>query len=48
MEIKHLHPKEAVHAVVSAPSSYKDCAEMLSSQHAKEKIENRQMLHKIL
>ena len=27
--------KEAVDAVVTVPSSYKDCAEMLSSQHAK-------------
>ena len=34
--------------MVTVPSSYKDCAEMLSSQHAKEKAENRQMLLKIL
>ena len=40
--------KEAVHAMVTVPSSYKDCAEMLSSQHVKEKAENRQMLLKIL
>ena len=32
----------------SQPSCYKDCAEMLSSQHAKEKADNRHILYKIL
>ena len=40
--------KEAVDAVITVPSSYKDCAEILSSQHAKDKANNRQMLYKIL
>ena len=31
--------KEAVYTVVTVPSSYEDCAEMLSSQHAKEKAD---------
>ena len=40
--------KEATHAIVTVPSCYKDCAEMLSSQHAKEKADSRHMLLKIL
>ena len=36
------------HAVVIVPSCYKDCAEMLSSQHAKERSDSRHMLYKIL
>ena len=33
-----------MHAIFSVPSCYKDCAEMLSSQHAKEKADNKHML----
>ena len=35
--------KEAMHAIFAVPSCYKDCAEMLFSQHAKEKADNRHM-----
>ena len=34
-----------MHAIVTVPSCYKD---FLSSQHAKEKADNRHMLYKIL
>ena len=37
-----------MHAIVTVPSCYKDFAEMLSSQYAKEKADNRHMLCKIL
>ena len=40
--------KEAVHTVVALPRDYEDCAELLSSQHAKEKANNRQMMLKLL
>ena len=40
--------KDAVQMVVVLPKCYKDCGEMLSSQHAKEKADNRQLLYKIL
>ena len=46
-KVRRCH-KEAVDAVITVPSSYKDCAEILSSQHAKDKANNRQMLYKIL
>ena len=36
--------KEAAHAIFTVPSCYKDCGEMLSSQHAKEKSDNQHML----
>ena len=32
--------KEAMNIIVTVPSCYKDCAKMLSSQHAKEKVDN--------
>ena len=34
--------------VVALPRDYKDCAELLSSQHAKEKANNRQTMLKLL
>ena len=40
--------KEATNTIFTVSSCYKDCAEMLSSQHAKEKADNRHMLYKIL
>ena len=40
--------KEAVQAVAVVPASHQDCAELLSSIHAKEKADNRQLLHKLL
>ena len=40
--------KEAVQTVVALPKDYRDCAELLSSQHAKEKANNRQMMLKLL
>ena len=40
--------KDAVQMTVVLPKCYKDCGEMLSSQHAKEKADNRQLLYKIL
>ena len=40
--------KEAVHSTITVPKCYKDCAEMLSTQHAKEKGDNRHMLYKLL
>ena len=40
--------KEATYAIVTVTSCYKGCIEMLSSQHIKEKADNRHMLYKIL
>ena len=40
--------KEAMHAIFVVLSCYKDCAEMQSSQHAKEKADSQHMLYKIL
>ena len=40
--------KEAVQAVLVVPASHQDCAELLSSIHAKEKADNRQLLYKLL
>jgi len=40
--------KEAVHTVVVLPREYEDCGELLSSQHALEKVYNRQMMLKLL
>lgn len=40
--------KEAVQMVVVVPKCYKDCAELLSTEHAKEKADNRQLLYKLL
>ena len=40
--------KEAMHAIVTVSSCYKGCTEMLSSQHAKEKADNRHVLYEIL
>jgi len=37
-----------VHTVVVLPRKYEDCGELLSSQHALEKVYNRQMLLKLL
>ena len=34
-----------MHAIIAV---YKDCTEMLSSQHAKEKADNRHVLYEIL
>ena len=36
--------KKAVQAVVVVPASHQDCAELLSSIHAKEKADNRVVL----
>ena len=40
--------KEAIYTIFTVSSCYKDCAEMLSSQHVKEKADNQHMLFKIL
>ena len=40
--------KDAIQMMVFIPKCYKDCGEMLSSEHAKEKAENQQILYKIL
>ena len=37
-----------MHTVVALPRDYRDCAELLSLQHAKEKANNRQMMLKLL
>jgi len=36
-----------VHTVVVLPREYEDCGELLSSQHALEKVYNRQMMLQI-
>ena len=40
--------KEAVLTIVALPRDYRDCAELLSSQHAKEEANNRQMMLNLL
>ena len=40
--------KEVVQTVVALPRDYGDIAELLSSQHAKEKANNRQMMLNLL
>ena len=40
--------KEAVQTVVVFPRDYEDCGELISSQHATDKVINRQMMLKLL
>jgi len=40
--------KEAVQTVVALSRDYEDCAELLSPQHAKLEVNNRQMMLKLL
>ena len=40
--------KEAVQTVVVLPRGYENCTELISSQHAADKVINRQMMQKLL
>jgi len=40
--------KKAVQSIVTIPKHYKNCVEMLPTQHSRKKADNRQMLYKIL